>query len=163
MNERVRIRREETGSAPVIVGVSSLLVVFSVLCLTVFAMLSLMTVQVNKRLLKNSVDTVTERAEADARAQEILADLRAGNVPEGVTQGMTEGVTEGMTAGNGQVYSYTCPVSETAHLEVSVSVDGDDYRILKWTEVSDVDWESDESIDVWQEDFFGGLAAPLFD
>ena len=57
MSNDSRFRGEETSNPPVIIGVSSLLVVFSVLCLTVFAMLSLMTVQADKRLLQTSVST----------------------------------------------------------------------------------------------------------
>jgi len=156
-----RFRGEETSNPPVIIGVSSLLVVFSVLCLTVFAMLSLMTVQADKRLLQTSVSTIEARAEADAKAQEILSKLRAGKIPAGVKSALGEGlfgsgaeIPEGMP-----VYTYSCPVTENAHLEVAVAVNGSDYRILRWQEVSDIEWESDDSIDVWQEDFFGGFGA----
>jgi hypothetical protein len=86
MKERQVFRRTEEMSPPTLVGVSSLLVIFSVLCLAVFAMLSLSTVQMDRRLLGNTVNSVRERAEAEVKAQEILGRLRAGEVPEEAVQ-----------------------------------------------------------------------------
>ena len=81
MRERMR---EGKNPAPM-VGGSSLLVIFAVLCLTVFAMLSLTQAQADRRLAQNSWSAVTGYYRADCQAQEILAQLRAGERPDGVT------------------------------------------------------------------------------
>ena len=60
---------------PPAVGGSSLLVIFAVLCLTVFALLSLSTVQADGRLSEAAVASVAAYYEADCRAEEILARL----------------------------------------------------------------------------------------
>lgn len=129
MNERQRF-------SPPAVGGSSLLVIFAVLCLTVFAMLALSTVQANGRLSDASAEAVTSYYAADAQAEAILAQLRAGRVPEDVT------VT-------GETYTYTCPISDTQALEVEVRVSGTDYEVLRWQSVSTADWQADESLHVW--------------
>lgn len=129
MNERQRF-------SPPAVGGSSLLVIFAVLCLTVFAMLALSTVQANGRLSDASAEAVTSYYAADAQAEAILAQLRAGRVPEDVT------VT-------GETYTYTCPISDTQALEVEVRVSGTDYEVLRWQSVSTTDWQADESLHVW--------------
>ncbi len=129
-------RPQEEQRSPVMVGVSSLLVIFSVLCLTVFAMLSLTTVQMDKRLTGSMVEAVSERAQADAEAHRILADLREGRVPQGETA-------------DGSVYSYSCRLSEMSQLSVEVEVNGPDYRILRWQEETAGEWVPDDSIDVW--------------
>lgn len=129
MNERQRF-------SPPAVGGSSLLVIFAVLCLTVFAMLALSTVQANGRLSDASAEAVTAYYAADAQAEAILAQLRAGRVPENVT------VT-------GEIYTYTCPISDTQALEVEVRVNGTDYEVLRWQSVSTADWQADESLHVW--------------
>ena len=129
MNERQRF-------SPPAVGGSSLLVIFAVLCLTVFAMLALSTVQANGRLSDASAEAVTSYYAADAQAEAILAQLRAGQVPEDVT------VT-------GETYTYTCPISDTQALEVEVRVNGTDYEVLRWQSVSTADWQADESLHVW--------------
>ena len=118
------------------VGGSSLLVIFAVLCLTVFALLCLSTVQAGRRLSDASAAAVENYYQADARAEEILARLRAGELPEGVTA-------------EGTVYSYECPISDTQTLMVEVRLEGETYTILRWQAVSSVEWEADDSLLVW--------------
>ena len=122
------------------VGGVSLLVVFAVLCLTVFALLSLSTVQADIRLADASVRAVSEYYAADRQAQEILANLRAGEFLEDVTV-------------EGDVYHYTCPISETRNLKVEVRLQGSDYTVLRWQAVPAEEWESDDSLELWD----GGL------
>ncbi len=112
MRERMR---EGKNPAP-IVGGSSLLVIFAVLCLTVFAMLSLTQAQADRRLAQNSWSAVTGYYQADCQAQEILSQLRAGERPDGVT-----------AEGEG-VFSYACPISDAQTLEVRVRLTGESHR-----------------------------------
>lgn len=76
--------RNDRFSPPAVGGIS-LLVAFAVLCLTIFALLSLTTVRADVRLADASADAVTEYYAADCQAQEILARLRNGEVPDSVT------------------------------------------------------------------------------
>lgn len=122
--------------APTTVGGSSLLVIFSVLCLTVFALLSLSTVQANGRLSDACTDAIFAYYEADAQAEAILAQLRQGEVPEGVT--LEDGV-----------YSYSCTISDTQTLAVRVRLEEHSYTILCWRPVSSIHWEADDSLVVW--------------
>lgn len=125
------------------IGASSLLVIFSVLCLAVFALLSIATVQSDWRL----GDSVQQAAEAyylaDSQAERILAKLRNGEVPEGVSQE------------NG-VYSYRCGLSDTQVLAVEVAVKGSDYEILRWQVISTADWQPEEILPVWNGQEQGG-------
>ena len=75
----------EGKRTPTVVGGISLLVIFAVLCLTVFAVLSLAQGQADRRLAQNSWSAVTGYYRADCQAQEILSRLRAGERPQGVT------------------------------------------------------------------------------
>ena len=120
------------------VGGVSLLVVFAVLCLTVFALLSLSTVQADVRLADASVRAVSEYYAADRQAQEILARLRAGEFPEEITM-------------EGDVYGYTCPISENRNLKVEVRLRGSEYTVLCWQSVPAEEWESDDTLELWDE------------
>ena len=100
------MRVKERFSPPV-VGGSSLLVIFAVLCLTVFALLGLSTVQADRRLSDASAQAVRAYYEADVQAETILAQLREGRMPEGV-------------AVNGEFYAYVCPISDTQELQVQL-------------------------------------------
>lgn len=137
MNEKKNVH-----FTPPAVGGVSLLVVFAVLCLTVFALLSLATVQADVRLADASAQAVKDYYAADCAAQEILARLRNGELPEGV-------------AVNGDVYSFSCPISDTQTLEAEVRLSVGSYTILRWQAVSSSDaWEIDESLELWDGDLF---------
>lgn len=122
--------------APAMVGGSSLLVIFAVLCLTVFALLSLSTVQASGRLSDASAQAVSAYYQADSQAEAILAQLRRGKLPEGVTQ------EKGFC-------SYSCPISETQALAVEVRLEGQAYTILRWQSVSTACWQPDDHLIVW--------------
>ncbi len=122
--------------APPAVGGSSLLVIFAVLCLTVFALLSLSTVQADSRMAEASYNAVQGYYVADTEAELILAKLRQGILSDNVTK-------------EGDFYSYTCQVSELQALEVEVQITEKDYQILRWQLVSTAEWEADDSLDVW--------------
>lgn len=129
MNDKKRMAMPATGG-------SSLLVIFAVLALTVFAILSISTVTADKKLADRSAESVQGYYEADCRAEMILAEIRSGKLPEGVKQ-------------EGRGYSYVCRISDTLNLEVEVWIDEEDYEILRWQMVSAADWVNDESLPVW--------------
>ena len=127
---------EKKRFSPPAVGAASLLVIFAVLCLTVFALLSLSTVKANRRLSDSACAAVENYYAADARAEEILARLRAGELPEGVRQ-------------NGDIYSYDCPISDSQTLAVQLRIQNGNYEILRWQAVSTADWQANDSLPVW--------------
>lgn len=128
-------REKERFSAPASGGVS-LLVVFAVLCLTVFALLSLTTVQADIRLADASAQSVKAYYAADCQAQELLARLKNGEFPEEVYL-------------EGEHYVFEVPISEGQKLAVELSRD---YTVLRWQAVSAREWESDETLDIWDGD-----------
>ena len=118
------------------VGISSVMVIFAVLCLAVLAMLSVSTVNAHIRLADSSRVAITGYYQADQAAEEILAQLRGGQIPQGVRR-------------QGQEFSYDCPISATQTLAVTVKVEGTQYQILRWQAVSMLEWEAEEKLPVW--------------
>lgn len=126
------------SSFPPIVGGSSLLVIFAVLCLIIFALLALSTVQADQRLLTGSLSAITDYYAADMKAEQIFAQLRetesalhtdaAAQLPEGVRK-------------EGSVFSYSCSISDTQELLVRVRLIDRDWEILQWQAVSTVTYE----------------------
>lgn len=135
-------QRKVSVSAPAVGGVS-LLVVFAVLCLTVFALLSLATVQADARLADASVQAVSDYYAADTDAQRILARLRSGEIPPEVTAHTED------SRRTGTRYTYSCPISDSQELQVEVLLEGKDYTILSWRAVTVSEWEFDDSLDLW--------------
>lgn len=129
------MKQDKTFSVPT-VGISSLLVIFAVLCLTVFALLSVSTVQAQRRLADSANRTVEGYYEAECAAHGILAELRGGRLP-------------GAVAREGDIYTYACRITDTQALAVRVEVKGADYQILRWQAVSTADWEADNRLPVF--------------
>ena len=123
--------QKTTGS---MIGASSLLVIFAILCMTVFSLLGLSTVSAHKRLSDIQSQAFADYYAADCHAEEILAQLRCGQIPQGVVV-------------DGAICRYTCPISPTQ--ELRVEVDRGDWSILRWQAVSTVNWKADESMTVW--------------
>ena len=122
--------------SPPMVGGASLLVIFAVLTLTVFALLSLSTALANDRLSSAAAQAVYDYYQADCQAEAILAQLRQGRQPPGVAR-------------QGDVFAYSCPISGTQTLLVEVRLDGDTYTILRWQAVSTAPWQPDDSLNLW--------------
>jgi len=118
------------------IGASSLLTIFAVLCLVVFAILSVSTVQSQRNLSLASASAVSGYYTADAQAESILAQLRAGSIPIGVTKEHNQ-------------YTYSCPISPTHVLEVEVTLAGTDYVIQRWQAVPSAPWTSSNELNVW--------------
>ncbi len=131
--------RTRTSTPPI--GATALLTVFAVLALTVFALLTLADARADARLSDAAWQTTKAYYAADAEAQEILARLRAGERPEGVT------VTPGQDV---RRCAYTCPVSDALELQVEVELSPEgNYRIRRWQMVSTRQWEGTNDLEVW--------------
>ncbi len=145
------MNEEKRRFSPPVVGGSSLLVIFAVLCLTVFALLSLSTVRADRHLGDAAAASVAGYYAADVEAETILAQLRRGEVPNDVP------ITTAISDPGGTVISYACPISDTQELRVEIAFHGglgDDYEILRWQAVSTADWVPDDSLTVWDGELF---------
>lgn len=128
---------------PPAVGGCSLLTIFAVLALTVFALLSLSTAQTDRRLSEASARAVGAYYAADFRAQEILSRLRLGELPEGVL--LEDGV-----------YSWTVPISDAQELRAEVSFPagpGGAYQILRWEAAPTEAWAPSDELQLWDGTF----------
>ena len=128
--------RKQERFSPTAVGASSLIVIFGVLCLTVFALLSISSVLAERRLADAAVESVTDYYEADLRAEEIFARLRSGEAVPGVRE--TDGV-----------YEFQIAVSQRQALSVALQREGTDWSVLRWQTVTSEE-ELEDALNVWQ-------------
>ena len=75
--------KQKTSVTPPAVGISSLLVMFAVLCLTIFALLSVSTVSADVTLGERSRDAVTNYYQADCQAEAVLPSCAPESFPTG--------------------------------------------------------------------------------
>ena len=129
------MKKGEQMSVPAIGG-CSLLVIFGVLCLVIFSLLSLNTVLAEKRISESYARTAAQWYAADLRAQEIFAWLRAGETVDGVER----------TEGN---YRYTVPVSDNQVLLVMLKETQGRWEILSW-QTKAYPKDGDTTLPVWR-------------
>lgn len=133
--------KRNASGPPAAVGGSSLLVIFAVLCLTVFALLTLSTAAADGRLSQEAAEAVEAYYRADSQAEVLWARLRAGERPEEVTETAED-------AGS-TLYEYTVPVSQGQELRISLRLEDGIWTVVQWQAVSTVDWQADEDLTVW--------------
>lgn len=143
--------RNRSGFSPPALGGASLLVIFAVLALTIFALLSLSTVRADSRLSEASAQAVRDYYAADAKAQAVLAWLRTGEGEPDVPETFTLSTSISEYGDHSEtVHAYALPISDTQELQVEVRVDGPDrWEVLRWQAVPVGDWEIDEGIELW--------------
>ena len=118
-------------------GAVSLVMIFCVLCLSVFSVLTLAAADRESKLSEMTARNAAEYYRADYDATVIVAQLRNG------TNLDAEIFWEGDMA------SFQLPVGDTLGLDVAVSLHGGTYKILRWQTVYTGSWEPDEFLDLW--------------
>ena len=106
------------------------------LCMTVFALLSLNTVLAEQRLSEAYGKATEDWYAADLEAQEIYARLRAGEDLPGVEHLENQ-------------YRYSVGVSEHQTLQVTLEKNDENWHVIFWHTVAYME-ERDSTLPVWQ-------------
>ena len=123
-------------------GAVSLVMIFCVLCLTVFSVLTLAAADRESKLSEMTAQSAAEYYRADHDATVIAAALRnGGSLPADV-----EIVQDGDTV------SFLLPVGNSLELDVALSVRGGTCEILRWQMVYSGSWEPNFFLDLWTGD-----------
>lgn len=128
------MNRNPNHAVPAIGG-TSLLVIFAVLCLTVFSLLTLTTAQNQKRLSDSGAKTTSAYYHADCQAEEIFAVLRSGQSHPQVHK-------------DGNLYSYSVPITPRQTLQVQLLHD-EDWQVLCWQSVAEAIPLQTQSLSLW--------------
>lgn len=128
------MKKKERISVPAIGG-SSLLVVFAVLCLTVFSLLSLSSVLAEKRMADAAAQAMIDYYEADLEAEAIFACLRTGETVSGVEI-------------DGNTYRYGCSITENQILNVELVKNTDGWTVKRWQVIAQSE-PINEALPVW--------------
>lgn len=126
--------------SPPAVGGSSLLAIFGILAMTVFALLSLTSAMARQRLAEQSLEAVSAYYEADNRAEAIFAALRAGELPPEVEQ-------------RENVYVFSCEISKNQQLAVELKEEMGIWTVLRWQAVPGGVETKTEALPVWDGSF----------
>jgi hypothetical protein len=142
------------------IGSASLILVFAVLCLTVFSLITFVVARSNKALSDAEAKLVTGYYEADAIAENIVADIIQADIAPDNIRGIE--ITYGLDFESGAETAYfICPVSEQKELYVNLVIYEDSYNILSWRMFDIGKWVIDDSLNVWQGTDESGSKSPL--
>jgi len=119
--------------------------IFCVLCLSVFAVLTLSTAMGEKRLSDLTAQRAAEYFEADCRAAEIVSELAEGKDPAGDVEIVRTETEEG-----GTLVEFSLPAGGDRDLTVRAVLDGrGGCRILCWKTGYSGAWETNDIIEIW--------------
>jgi hypothetical protein len=130
------------------IGSASVALVFAVLCLTVFALISYTAAANDKALTDVEAGLVKSYYEADAKAEHILAESLAPGAVSGVIRGV-EVKKQWDTDLSAETVEFACVVSAGKELHVKAAFYGDSYDILSWRMRNAGAWVIDEGLPVW--------------
>ena len=121
-------------------GAVSLVMIFCVLCLAVFSVLTLATADREAKLSEMTARNAAEYYRADYTATAIAAALSGGGpLPADVD-----------VAWDGDTASFRLPIGESLGLDVALSVHGDgSYEVLRWQTVYTGSWEPSGYLELW--------------
>lgn len=128
------------------IGSASLILIFSVLCLTVFSLLTLSLANSEKELSENLKSSVKNYYYADSVAVEIAAKFFADS-KNGINPSELNGVA--IRSNGDGLCSYICPIDDRRSIVVKLDVKGGKISILSWYETNTEKWVPDDNVNVW--------------
>lgn len=122
-------------------GAVSLVMIFCVMCLAVFSVLTLATADREAKLSEMTARNAEEYYRADYNAAVITAALRNGSpLPADLDVDITW---------DGDTASFLLPMGDSLGLDAAVSIHGGEYEILRWQTVYTGNWEVDDFLILW--------------
>jgi len=130
------------------VGSASIVLVFAVLCLTIFSLITFVVAANEKNLTDVKIELVTGYYKADALADLILADILASETVPATIRDVN--IYEGWDDGRGvETIYFFCNISDIKALYVNIAVYDDSFDILNWHMYDTEDWEFNDSLNIW--------------
>lgn len=127
-------------------GCALLVLIFSVLGLTIYALLTFYSANTEKALAEKFKNSVINYYAADSKAVKISAAIQeaalTGNVPAEIDGTMISSRFDGE-------YTYSCNIDDMRCITVLLKFDGKKIKTISWHNSNMREWVPDESIKVW--------------
>ena len=144
------------------VGSASIILIFAVLCLSVFSLITYVVAGNDKTLVQSESKFVIGYYEADTLAERVLNELlqaEIGLTPDSILEVDIE--TDYDISLGANVFYYSCPISGEKELFVRVARTYDSYNVLSWQMRDTGEWEMDTNLNVFMG--FDDMDAPMWD
>lgn len=125
------------------VGSASILLVFAVLSLTIFSVITFQAALTDQSLTTVWEQAVTAYYQADAQAESIVSEILGRDDTPSFVQGVDIEV-------DGNIFAFSLPVSEQKELSVRIAVADGSYETLEWKMRDVGGWAAfDDGWDLW--------------
>jgi kynureninase len=145
-------------------GTVSLILIFAVLSLTIFAMLTLSTANAEKTFVTRAASFITNYYEADTQATRIKAHLIYAHTNGAFSDSLSEveaafnvEIEYEQLAGNNFHVAFVYEVNDFHDLSVKLRLAEDRTTVLEWRVVYSQPWEYDDTLPVWDGEFYEEL------
>ena len=131
------------------VGSASIILIFAVLCLTVFSLITFYVAENDKALVDAKAEAVVSFYEADARAEAVVAEIMSSDTLPATINGVSihsEIMQESMM----EIIYFMTQISNISALYVSLTHSDNSFNILSWKMVITDEWNIDDSLNVWR-------------
>lgn len=135
------------------IGSASIVMIFAVLCLTIFAVLSFQTASHEQRLAQKTADAARAYYRADSIAEEtygrICALLFEAENQERMIAELDAMQIQQIRTQDGTYLRYCVPIDDVQALEVQLWWTARELSVVTWRAIAATEWECDESLQVW--------------
>ncbi len=142
----------EKRSPKISIGIVSMVVILTVLCLTIFSVITLGTAINEKQLAEKSARAIENYYQAETYCSEIannIGKLWKENKSSFQLQDFAKENNVDCQLEKNEIYfSYWCPIDESQALFVTISV-GDTFSIERWSVQATQEWVANEDLQVW--------------
>ena len=139
---------KKNGRSIISTGTASLVLIFSLLCMLAFAVLSLVSARANLRMSQKSAHRTTAYYEAENKANDILLEI-------------SDVIDQNLTSKNEETFYqniHTALEGKYGIVSLSLSFqplkDETHYEIISWNTGSDYEWNPDTSLPLLSENSF---------
>ena len=145
-------KKRRAGTARFNIGIASIICIFAVLGLTIFAVLSVSTASAEAKLADKYAASVTDYYAADRRCSDIAC--RFGALWEsGADAQALRALAQELDAsfesdGTEAQISYSVPIDGTQNLSVTLRL-GASFRIERWQTENSGEWLPDTELNLW--------------
>ncbi len=128
-------------------GTTSIVLIFVMLSLLTFSVLSLVSAQADLRLSRKSADRTTDYYEAENAANVTLAGLLTAEGPDALAAfAAASNVT--LTEDGRAAYQVPLGEDQVLAVEVTLPTAGEPCRIDRWQAVSRYEWDPDDTLEL---------------
>ena len=138
------MNKDRSRKSIISTGTTSIVLIFVMLSLLTFSVLSLVSAQADLRLSRKSADRTTDYYEAENRANAILTGLLTADDLQACAAASDVTLTEDGRA----LYQVPLGEDQVLAVELTLPADGQPCRIDRWQAVSRYEWSADDTLNL---------------